>query len=68
LDGDASIAVSAILAGQRNDGPGQRVFVVSLRGLIALRAAWLMNQLARMTLTRPMLFCMLYSGTAPLRA
>ena len=52
LDGDASIAIPAILAGQRDDGPGQRVFVVPLCGLVALRAAWLMNQLARMTLTK----------------
>ena len=68
LDGDASISIPAILAGQRNDGPGQRVFVVPLRGLVALRAAWLIHQLARMTLTRPLLFCMFHSDAPPLRA
>jgi len=65
LDGDASIAIPAVLGGQRDDSPGQRVFVVPLCGLVALRAAWLMNQLARMTLTRPTLLCMLQSDTAP---
>lgn len=68
LDGDASISIPAILSGQCNDGPGQRVFVVPLRGPVALRAAWLVNQLARMTLTRPLLLGMLHSSTAPLRA
>ncbi len=68
LDGDASISIPAILAGQRDDGPGQRVFVVPLRGLVALRAAWLINQLARMTLTRPLLFCIFHSDAPPLRA
>ena len=47
---------------------GQRVLVVPLRGLIALRAAWLVHQLARMTLTRPLLLGVFYSDTAPLRA
>jgi hypothetical protein len=55
LDGDASISIPAILTGQFDDGPGQRVFLVSLCRLIALRAAWLVNQLARMTLTCPLL-------------
>ena len=68
LDGDASISIPAILAGQRDDGPGQRVLVVPLRGLIALRAAWLVHQLARMTLARPLLLGVFYSDTAPLRA
>jgi hypothetical protein len=67
LDGDTSISIPAIRAGQRDDGPGQRVFVVPLCGPIALRATWLMNQLARMSLTCPMLFGMLHSecGAAP---
>src|SRR5579875_1631226 len=68
LDGDASISISAILAGQCNDGPGQRVLVIPLRRLVALRAAWLVNQLARMTLARPALHGMRHSGTPPLRA
>ena len=68
LDGDASISIPAILASQHYDGPGQRVLVVPLCELVALRAAWLVNQLARMTLTRPLLPGVFYSGTAPLRA
>src|SRR5690348_7684371 len=68
LDGDTSISIPAILAGQRDDSPGQRVFVVPLGGLVALRATRLVNQLARMTLTCPLLLGMLHSGTAPLRA
>jgi hypothetical protein len=68
LDRDAPIAVPAIAVGQCNDGPGQCVFVVPLCGLVALRAAWLINQLARMALTRSAPLCMLYIGTPTLRA
>jgi hypothetical protein len=68
FDRDTAIAISSILAGQRDDGPGQRIFVVPLCRLVALRAAWLMNQLARMSLTRSALLCTFYSGTPPLRA
>jgi hypothetical protein len=68
LNGDASISIPAILSGQCDDGPGQRVFVVPLCWLVALRAAWLVNQLARMTLTCPLLPGVFYSGTAPIRA
>ncbi len=50
------------------DGPGQRILVVPLRRLIALRAAWLVNQLARMTLARPAFHGMRHSGTPSLRA
>ena len=68
LDGDASIAIAAISNGQREDSPGQRVFIVPLRRLVALRAAWLIHQLARMTLTCPVLPGMLHSGSPPIRA
>src|SRR5579875_2646743 len=40
IDGDASVSIPAILAGQCDDGPGQRVFVVPLGRMVALRAAW----------------------------
>ena len=43
LAGDASISIPAILAGQCDDGPGQRVLVIPQRGLVALGAAWLVN-------------------------
>jgi len=68
LNSDASISIPAILTGQCDDGPGQCVFIVPLYRLVALRAARLVNQLARMTLTCPLLRGMFYSGTAPLRA
>ena len=68
LDRDTSISIPALLAGQCNDGPGQRVLVIPLRRLVALHAAWLMNQLARMTLARPALHGMRHSGSQPLRA
>jgi hypothetical protein len=65
LDRDAPISVRA---DQRNDSPGQCVFVVPLCGLVALRAAWLMNQLAHMSVTRSALLSMRHSGTPALRA
>jgi hypothetical protein len=68
LDRDASIAVPAIAVGQRDDRPGQCVFVVPLGGLVALRATWLVDQMARMTLTRSALPRMLHSRTPTLRA
>jgi hypothetical protein len=68
LDRDAPIAVTTIAIGQDDDGPGQRVFIVPLCRLVALRAARLMNQLARMALTHTALLRMLHSGTPPLRA
>jgi hypothetical protein len=48
---DAAIDVAAILAGQRDDGAGQCIFVVTLCRLVALRAPWLIYQLARSPLT-----------------
>jgi hypothetical protein len=68
LNRDASISKPAVWAGQCDDGPGQRVLVVPLPRLVALRAAWLVIQLARMTLARPPLYGMLHSGTALVRA
>jgi len=65
---DPPISVAAVLAGEFNDGPGQRIFVIAQRRLIALRAAWLIHQLARMSLTRATLLRVLYCATAPLRA
>jgi hypothetical protein len=68
LDGDASISVPTVLAGERDDSPAQRVLVVPLGGLVALRAARWVNQSARMTFTRPLLPGIFHSGSAPLRA
>ena len=68
FDCDASISITAILASKRYDRPGQCVFVVALGRLIALRAAWLTDQPARMTLTRSELLRMLHRATTPIRA
>ncbi len=68
LDRDPSIAVPPIAVSQGDDRPGQCVFVVPLCGLVALRATWLVNQVARTTLTRSALSCMFHSDTPTLRA
>jgi len=66
---DAAIAVAAILAGQLDNGPGQCIFIVTLCRLVALRAAWLIHQLARSPLTNAMLFPrMAHRTTPPFRA
>lgn len=67
-DRNAAVSISTILVSQRNDGPGQRVFIVPLCRVVAMRAAWLMDQLARMALTHTALLCSFHSGTPPLRA
>ena len=48
------LPVAAILAGQRKDGLGQRIFIVPLCRPVALRAAWLLYHPARMPLTHSM--------------
>jgi hypothetical protein len=66
---DAAIAVAAILAGQRDNGPGQCIFIVTLCRLVALCAAWLIHQLARSPLTDAMLLPrMAHRATPPFRA
>jgi hypothetical protein len=66
---DAAIAVATILAGQLNNGPGQCIFVLTLCRLVALRAAWLIHQLARSPLTHAMLSTrMAHRTTPPFRA
>jgi hypothetical protein len=49
-----AIAIAAILASQRNDGLGKRIFVVSLCRPIALCAAWLFHHTARTPLAHAM--------------
>jgi hypothetical protein len=51
---DPTIAVAAILAGQHNDGLGERIFVVPLRRPVPLRAAWLFHHSARPALAHSM--------------
>lgn len=50
----AVCAIATILAGQRYDGQGERIFVVALCRPIALRAAWLFHHPARLPLAHPM--------------
>ena len=52
---DASVTVASVLAGQFYDGLRESIFVFALCRLIALRAAWLVHQLARTPFTHPML-------------
>jgi len=47
---------------------GESIFVFALCGLVALRAAWLVHQLARSTLTHPMLAGKVYRNAPSLRA
>ena len=51
---NATIAIAAILAGQPDDCLGQRIFVVSLCRPVALRATWLVHQVARSSLADSM--------------
>src|SRR5271170_1254580 len=66
---DAAIAVAAIFTGQLDNGPGQCIFVLTLCRLVALRAAWLIHQLARSPLTHATLSTrMAHRTTPPFRA
>ena len=51
---DPTIAIATILAGQRYDGLGERIFVVALCRPIALCAAWLFHHTARTPLAHAM--------------
>jgi hypothetical protein len=62
---DASVALAAILAGQHDNGPGQCIFIITLCRLVALRALWLIHQLARSPLTDAMLFPRMAHRTTP---
>jgi len=66
--GDAPLSVTAILAGQDDDGLGKSIFVFALCRLIALRAAWLLHQLARSPLTDALFTGIVDRTTPPLRA
>jgi hypothetical protein len=52
------------LAGKRDDGLSQSIFIFALCRLIALRAAWLIRQLARPPFTHA-LFCGMINRTTP---
>jgi hypothetical protein len=65
---DAPVAIAPILAGQQNNGLGESIFVFALCRLVALRAAWLVHQLARSPLTHAMLAGMVYRTAPSFRA
>jgi hypothetical protein len=54
--------------GQVHAGPGEGILVFALRRLIALRAAWLVHQLARPTLTHGLFLRMIHRTAPSLRA
>jgi hypothetical protein len=58
--GDPPISVATVLAGQQDDGLGESIFVFPLCRLIALRAAWLLDQLARTALAHALLLRMIH--------
>jgi hypothetical protein len=66
--GDAAIAISPVLLSQGDNGLGKSIFVFSLCGSVALRAAWLVHQSARPTLTHATLTGMAHRTTPSFRA
>ena len=66
--GDPPIPVAAILAGQNDNGLGESIFVFPLCRPVALRAAWLVHQLARTALAHALLLRMIDRKSSSLRA
>ena len=64
----AAVSIATVLAGQRNDGSHEHIFVLTLGRLIALRAAWLVHQPARPSLAQALLLSMIRRASASLRA
>jgi hypothetical protein len=56
------------LAGQQDGGLGESIFIFPLCRLIALRAAWLVYQLARSPLAHALLLSMIHRTASSLRA
>jgi len=65
---DAAISIPSILAGRRDDRLRQRIFVLSLCRLVALRAAWLIHQPARTPLAQALFLSMVRRTAPTLRA
>jgi len=61
---DPAIAVASILAGELHDGLGECILIFTLCQLVALRAAWLVDQPARPPFTHA-LFLLMIHRTAP---
>jgi hypothetical protein len=62
---DPTIAIATILAGQRYDGLGERIFVVALCRSIALCAAWLFHHTARTPLAHAVRLPRMVHRTVP---
>jgi len=63
---NAPVAVAAVLTGQSDDRLRQPIFVVALRGLIALCPAWLAHQPARAPFTQSFFPSVMNGNPAPL--
>jgi hypothetical protein len=63
---DAPVAKAAVLAGQRDDGLRQPIFVTPLRGLITLGSARLAHQPARAPFTQSFFPSVVNGDPAPL--
>ena len=62
---DPAIAITAILAGQLNDNPCQRVFILALRSNVSLRPSPLPQQPAGMPLRYSILLASMFDRAAP---
>src|SRR5271156_2940021 len=62
---NAPIAITAILAGQNNDGLRESIFVFAPCRSITLRAAWLLYHPTRPALAHPVLLMSMIHRTAP---
>ena len=62
---DAAVPIAAIPAGQLNDGLGKSIFVIAPCRPVALRATWLVHQMARPPLRQTMLLLGMINRTAP---
>jgi hypothetical protein len=65
---DPAIAVTSILAGELHDGLGECILIFTLCQLVALRAAWLVDQPARPSLAHALLLSMIYCTAPSFRA
>jgi hypothetical protein len=65
---DSAISIAAILAGQRNDGLSQSIFIFTLCRPVALRAPGLPQQKARMPLAHATLTSVADRTAPPFRA
>jgi hypothetical protein len=65
---DPTIPITTILAGKHDNGLGESILVLPLCRLIALRATWLVYQLARSPLAHALFLRMIHRTSSSLRA